>query len=457
MFTARQPLIFGTAQAQLQHGGSTTAYESVSADQNRSYLGVPILLRGEATGVLSVQKYEEHAFSEGDARLLATLANSMSVALENARLFDETQRLFKAEQQRAAELAIINSVQAGLASKLDFQAIIDLVGDKLRETFKADTTYVYLYDREAGLIRRPYYVERGHRHTQEAVPYGEGLTTIVIETRQPVLFGSSDEMEKLNVPGMNVSSPDQEKDLNETYLGIPILAGDEVIGVVSLQSYAKHAYTDADVRVLSTVANSMGVALENARLFDETQRLFKAEQQRAAELAIINSVQEGLASKLEMQAIYDLVGDKIREVFPEAQEVGIIRYDHEADLFRPQYAIERGVRFDIEPWTPIGFRKHVLVTRKSMVINRDAERLAAEFHNPVIVGERAKSYAFVPMIVGEQVTGIIELQHMDREDAFSEADVRLLETLAGSMSVALENRAPVRRGAKAQPGDQRGT
>ena len=54
----------------------------------------------------------------------------------------------------------------------------------------------------------------------------------------------------------------------------------------------------------------MSVALENARLFDETQRLLKETEQRAAELAIINSVQEGLASRLDMQAIYDLVGDK---------------------------------------------------------------------------------------------------------------------------------------------------
>ena len=57
----------------------------------------------------------ENAFSESDVRLLETLANAMSVALENARLFDETQRLLKITEDRAAELAIINSVQEGLA------------------------------------------------------------------------------------------------------------------------------------------------------------------------------------------------------------------------------------------------------------------------------------------------------------------------------------------------------
>ena len=78
----------------------------------------------------------------------------------------------------------------------------------------------------------------------------------------------------------------------------------------------------ADVRVLSTIASSMGVALDNARLFDETKRLLNETDQRAAELAIINGVQQGLASQLDTQAMYDLVGDKIQEIF-DAQVVDI--------------------------------------------------------------------------------------------------------------------------------------
>ena len=64
--------------------------------------------------------FMENRFNESDLRLLTTLANSMSVALENARLFDETQHLLKETEERNAELAIINSVQQGLAKQLDF-------------------------------------------------------------------------------------------------------------------------------------------------------------------------------------------------------------------------------------------------------------------------------------------------------------------------------------------------
>src|SRR5437879_8986474 len=76
---------------------------------------------------------------------------------------------------------------------------------------------------------------------------------------------------------------------------VPMVAGEQARGIISLSDMEReHAFSDSDVRLLQTLANSMSVALENARLFDETQRLFKQSEQRAAELAIINSVQEGL-------------------------------------------------------------------------------------------------------------------------------------------------------------------
>ena len=105
-------------------------------------------------------------------------------------------------------------------------------------------------------------------------------------------------------------------------LSVPIIGSDRVIGAILIENYEReHAFGEADVRLLSTVAASMGVALENARLFDETQRLLKETEQRNAELAVINSIQQGLAAELDFQAIIDLVGDKLREVF-DTEDIG---------------------------------------------------------------------------------------------------------------------------------------
>ena len=110
---------------------------------------------------------------------------------------------------------------------------------------------------------------------------------------------------------------------------------------ISLQNLDRfHAFSDADLRLLTTIAGSLSVALENARLVHETR-------QRNAELALINSVQEALAGELELQAIYDIVGDKIQEVF-DAQVVDIGLYDDASGLMYFPYTIERGVRIEDE-------------------------------------------------------------------------------------------------------------
>ena len=269
----------------------------------------------QVTGYVSLQNMDRHdAFSELGIRLLQTLANSMSVALENARLFDETQRLLKETEQRNAELAIINSVQEGLARKLDLQGIVDLVGDKLREIFEADTVSVGMYDADRDWAFNRYYVDRGER-----IPFPDGiinrpsLSAYMIDTREPLLLGTTEEAEKLG--SVRMVREGEALDRNETFMGAPILAGQTVLGAVSVQSYKRHAFDQDDLRLLQTLASSMSVALENAHLLDETQRLLKETEQRAAELAIINSVQQALAAKLDMQSIYDLVGDKINEIF----------------------------------------------------------------------------------------------------------------------------------------------
>ena len=126
---------------------------------------MPLLVGGRATGVISLQNVDrEHAFTETDERLLVTLAGSLSVALDNARLVHET-------RQRNAELALINSVQQAIAGELDPQAIYDLVGDKIQEVFDAQSV---LHRRCS--TRRPgssiilYAIERGERLEWSPMP-----------------------------------------------------------------------------------------------------------------------------------------------------------------------------------------------------------------------------------------------------------------------------------------------
>src|SRR5439155_17105417 len=114
-----------------------------------SVLFVPLVMGGKATGVISLQNVDrEHAFSASDQQLLETLAGSLSVALENARLVAET-------RQRNAELALINSVQDAIAGELDPQAIYDAVGDKIQEIFDSQVVAISMLDEATGLSTTP--------------------------------------------------------------------------------------------------------------------------------------------------------------------------------------------------------------------------------------------------------------------------------------------------------------
>ncbi len=230
-------------------------------------------------------------------------------------------RVFEAERQRAAELAIINAVQAALAGQLDMQGVYDAVGEKLREVFPRALEGIRIVDRASGRFLFPYAVHEGVRvQPAPMVITDRGFGAEVIRTRRTLLanediFGIA---ARLGSAGtiFGTRAP-------KSLLLVPLIVSGEVFGMLCLNDMEReHAFSPDDVRLLETLASSMAVALENARLFDETQRLLKETEQRNAELAVINSIQQGIAAELSFQGIVDLVGDKLREVLGSG-DVGI--------------------------------------------------------------------------------------------------------------------------------------
>ncbi len=405
----------------------------------------PLLFQGKTIGAILIRRVEPTLFSEKDISLLQNFANHAVIAIEKARLLNETKRLLEETTKRNGELAVINSVQQGLASSLKFQEIVDLVGEKVGEIFNADTANAHMYDAHRDWTLNTYYVDRGRR-----IPFADGpllrpsLTAVVADTRQPLLLGTQEEQEKWGL--RLVPRSEKEGDQNESYLSVPILTGEKLVGVITVRSYQTNAFNQNDLRLLQTLANSMSVALENARLFDETA-------QRNAELAVINSVQEAMAQRTDIQGIYEAVGEKIRGIFG-AQAMILGQFDHGSSLVLPHYFYEKGERLYPSPLPFTGLIKHLINTRQTIVINEDFETRAQALGMIIPAGEgsfnqndlrqlqtfaNSKSAVFVPLVAGDKVIGGISLQNADRENAFSDSDVRLLETLANSMSVALEN------------------
>ncbi len=261
----------------------------------------------------------------------------------------------RAEQVQAALYRIAET--ASLAEDMqDFYAKVHSI---VRELMYADNLYIALYDDEREMINFPYYIDEQDVDLPDPAkwePFGigdaAGMTAYMLRAGTPMLTGKADweglvaegELVRLGVP-------------SESWLGVPLQSEGRLLGALVVQSYREdRQHTDADKDLLTFVGRHIASALERTRLIDETR-------QRSAELALINDVQRGLAERLDMQSMYDLVGDRIQEIF-DAQVVDIGIVDESYGLIHFPYTIERGVRFPDEPIEIIGFRRVVLETRE---------------------------------------------------------------------------------------------
>ena len=363
--------------------------EKGDALQQRSHIIAPLIAQKELLGYLYADIDGAFGrFHDADRDLLGMLASQAAVALDNAQWSqgleqkvalrtEELQASNALIEQRAAELAVINVVQQALASELSLQGIYKVVGEKLREVFHGAYVAIRTYDARTGIMHFPYaYYDEKEYIDFPSEPLGDqGFGAYVVRTRKTLLVDEDLELQSDRFGArMLVDAPSPM-----TQLMVPLIVGDEVRGILVLTDMKhEHAYSEGDVRLLETLAGSMGVALENARLFDETQRLLTETEQRAAELAIINSVQEGLAAQLNFQAIIDLIGDKICEIFG-VQDMSIALYDRRSNMTTMPYYVEHGERFPVEPFQlGVGLTGHVITTRKPLVINHNyKERVAA--------------------------------------------------------------------------------
>ena len=427
---SRRPLRLDSLEEQGALGGLMV--EAAAAyGATESWLGVPIGAGAGVVGLIALGNPARNAFSEADERLVSTVASSMGVALENARLFDETKRLLTETDQRNAELALVNEIGGALAAQLDFEAIIELVGERLRVIFAAQARdlFIALYDRATQLISYPYWYDNGKRLHIEPNPIGPGLTSIVVGSKRSLRLGTLAE-----AIALGAVFP-EESDVTESWLGVPIPAGQEVIGVIVLAHPDGHAFRDADERLVSTLASSMGVALENARLFDETKRLLTETDQRNAELALVNEIGGALAAQLDFAAITELVGERVRGLF-EARSMFIALYDPVANEISFPYEVEEGERYHSDSM-PLGDGLTSIVIRAREPLRLGTSEEGAR-HGAITIGLQSESWLGVPILAGERVLGVMALESLEPH-AFSEADARLLGTLASSMGVALEN------------------
>ena len=408
----------------------------------RSFIIVPLLAGKQLVGSITIGDYEEeNAFLNLPIDLLETIASNLGTAIQNVRLFDETQRLLKETEQRHAELAVITSIQTALASKLDFKGIIDAVGDKLSEIFEDGNVGIGFVNEARNVATLPYVVENGKRLDYFEISLD--VPSVLVHTlkrRRPLVinrniskrFGTK----VFNFPGLD------QHDL-KSWLSVPLMNGDKFLGGIALRNWRReNAYSESDVRLLQTIANSMSVALENVNLFEETQRLLKETQQRATELQIINNIGQTLTEGLDLDSTLERVGKRLHQTLG-VDDFGITAFDTQTGLAISHYIVRKGKRVAAEYFSldkyRLGMRLALKMGGKPWVVNTNAEKYWDKIGSVTNRNEAPKSFAMLPMLAGKELVGSITFVDFERENAFPDLPLGMLETLASNMGTAIQN------------------
>jgi signal transduction histidine kinase/DNA-binding response OmpR family regulator/HAMP domain-containing protein len=221
--------------------------------------------------------------SRDELGVLAWAFNSMQDGLRQSRLqleeyagtleqqvAERTQRLERlyAETQRhVTELDTLADIGRALLSTLDIHSLFQVIAEQTARVMHAENLYIALYHPETAEIEFAFDARIDMPRTGRRRKWTNGVTEYVIQTRQPV-FLRGDVPRQLSQLGIDVIGT-----VAVAWIGVPMLIGDRVLGVLSVQHYTDPmAYDDSHVALLQSIANQAAIALENARLYTEAQR-----------------------------------------------------------------------------------------------------------------------------------------------------------------------------------------
>jgi signal transduction histidine kinase/DNA-binding response OmpR family regulator len=238
----------------------------------QSYVGIPIIHKKHVLGVLCIFDNTPYSISESDRDVLSAIGQQIGVAVENARLFEET-------QQRVRELQLLHDVSLATAAGLHLEEILQAAVTVLAAKFEGPRVGIELLDRDSGVLWAKASVGYAEEVYEMPIPLGSGITGWVAQHGEPVL-----------VPDVRLDPRYIEIDSDtRSELCIPLIIGSEVIGVLNVESSRIDAFTDDDVQLLSTLASNLAVLTERARLFEEVEAARFELQQRAGALEEANA------------------------------------------------------------------------------------------------------------------------------------------------------------------------
>ncbi len=228
-----------------------------------SFACAPIVIKGKVIGFLNLDSAIPGFFKPEHAERLSIFANQAAVAIEKSQLFAEA-------NQRAEILSTLNRIGISITSGLEMNKVLRSLDEQCQQVMPVDQFFVALFDAPKGIIHFPLYRDHDHYIEKEAqdIIHQPSPTGSVIRERHTIYIPDLTDLDREMTAHSN-----QHETHKRSYLGVPLIVRDEVIGVISAQCQRYDAFGKDQIRLLETIATQAAIAVDNARLFTETQRL----------------------------------------------------------------------------------------------------------------------------------------------------------------------------------------
>lgn len=258
----------------------------------RSYLIVPICLQNETLGLLRLGSDTPHKFSLEDVRRLQPLANAAAVALENARLYAET-------QQRLKEQTALRQAGAIISSTLDLSGVLNLIAEQMSRAIEATSAYISVYNPDSSwTVLAEYYGPEASEREKEASDLGVTYFSPKDEpTHLDVLLAGQIEIFHRDDPNTpkSIQNHLQQFDAQSSLL-IPLRFGNELVAFADLwESRRRREFTPDEITLCQGIAQQAAIAIEHARLYAKTQKLYEETQKQARQLdQVLSTIISGI-------------------------------------------------------------------------------------------------------------------------------------------------------------------
>jgi PAS domain S-box-containing protein len=421
--------------------GKVVDEEDVPKDEpvTQSCVIVPILLNNQVTGVVQVQSVEKEAYSQHDLKIAEALVSQITVAANNAQLYQqslgEIEARIQAEnslQVRARRQEMMASLGRELAATLDLLVIYPTAEKYIREMIDCPNFGVTLFDNQQRKLTAAYFVSDGEVIDIPTLPplvfdpdQSSSGRSRAIASKTPVI--ANDLAIKVRTGAAVLVGSDQ---VPESAIYVPILVEEACIGLVEIQSYQQDAFSEEDGKWLSVVANQIGLAIQNARQFTRSAK-------RISELSAMNAIDAAVTAHLEPGKTYDVLLNQIIGQLKVDIAVLLLWNPHTKEL---NFIAEHG--YLNKPDGNLRIREGEslagqVVTQRRVLhvdgLSTDNQKLLKEFS----IYEELEEYFGVPLIANNKLIGVLEV--INRTPITADADwLRFLDLLAGQAAVVID-------------------